>query len=135
MKLFVWKDHDITLADEVFTIPIFKKILKKYDSLDDAMLEFKYIFFMTDFRSDFDDILDEKEKEKEILKTVIAKDVKKLKLDKLTQEAIDFYKKRQMTTSMHLLYDAKFAIGKVRQYLKNVDLELTDAQGKPLHDI
>ena len=135
MKIFKFIDYDLTLEEEVFAIPVFKDILDKYDNFHDAMLEFKYIFFMTDYRSDFDDILDINERRHKVLKDVIGKDVEKLKLDSLTDKAIEFYKERQMTTSLHLLNDARLAVQKVQDYLVNVDLELTDAQGKPIYDI
>jgi hypothetical protein len=135
MKIFRFVDYDLTLDDEVYSIPVFKEVLDKYDNMFDAMLEFKYIFFTTDYRSDFDDILNPKEKSERVLHDVVGKDVDKLKLDEVTERAISFYKERQMTTSLHLLYDARLAVSKVQDYLVNVDLELTDGQGKPIYDI
>ena len=57
------------------------------------------------------------------------------KIDGKIQEAIDWYKKHTITTSTLLLEDTRAAIDKVRQFLREVDLNKTDDKGKPVYTI
>lgn len=45
------------------------------------------------------------------------------------------YKKHVITSSYLLLQDTRIAIDKVREFLRNVDLNATDDKGKPLYTI
>lgn len=134
MKLFKFIDHDLTLEDEALALPVFMNVYKKHDKdMGSAMDEFKYIFFMVDYRSDFDDILDLSVRHTKVIEQVIGHD--NLVIDKITNAAMELYEERQQTASLHLLTDAKYAVGKVQHYLRHVDLDLTDGNGKPIHDI
>ena len=50
-------------------------------------------------------------------------------------EAMDIYKKTTQTSSSLLLEDTRLAIDKLRQFLKDVDLNKCDDKGKPVYPV
>jgi uncharacterized protein YoxC len=60
---------------------------------------------------------------------------KNFKLDKQLEAAIECYKTHIITTSSLLLESTKIAVEKVREFLKNVDLNEEDDKGKPKYTI
>ena len=57
------------------------------------------------------------------------------KIDDKIKDAIEWYKKHTITTSTLLLDDTRAAVDKVRKFLREVDLDKTDKNGKPLYQV
>jgi len=137
MKIFNFVNYEVVVDPIAWTLQPFRAILDKYKKKDKyyAVLEMAYVYFASDWRSDYSTIVNINERKEKILSEVFIKDRDKLKINATTDLAIDFYKEKQETISMGLYEDAKLAVNKIRDYFKTVDLTLMDDQGKPLHDI
>ena len=131
MELFELKDNKVNIHPAAYTIGPFKPILKQAKTK--AIKEMAFIFFFTDYKSDFSDILDPKEKEQEVKKIVELPENWEPSPDVL--KAIEFYKERQRTPSMHLLETALQFTEKLKKYYDEVDLNERDDKGKPIHNI
>lgn len=97
------------------------------------MQQLSVVYFMADPRSSYNYITDLDERLK-MIKEQEGLDAN-FKIDGKIQEAIDWYKKHTITTSTLLLEDTRAAIDKVRQFLREVDLNKTDDKGKPVYTI
>ena len=99
-----------------------------------ALAEMAYIYFMEDFRSDFSDIVDDIEREAEVIKVVgLSEDYKE---DQLVKDAREFYRKRsEEITPLLLLRDAKIVIDRMRAFYREVDFLALDKNGKAKYDI
>lgn len=140
MNLFEMKDYKLQIHPEAYGLQPFKKILDRDKSKDKkiALEELSYIYFMTDYTSDFMNIIDEKERNKEVIKSTIT--IKDWKPDKDVEEALKFYEERQYTIKLGLLWDARHGISKLSHYLRDINFEeneINDKTGevKPKHDI
>ena len=91
------------------------------------------IYFYVDPRSTYNYITNDEERFQAILKQEGLP--KNFTITKEIQEAIDEYKKHCITTSFLLLQDTKIAIDKVREFLRDVDLNKLDDKGKPIYTI
>lgn len=135
MNLFEFKNHDVFITDEVRLIPAFKAVYDKYteDEIEQAITEFKFIFFMTDYRSDFESIVNIDEREEMVLSAVVAGSpfIK----DEITAEAISRYDTTQSTPSMRLVKAGRTSMSKIETFLNDVDLTLMDGNGKPIYSI
>lgn len=135
MKLINFKNYQIEIADEALLVKPIRDLYNKDNSSnkEDFITQCSIIFFMADPRSSYNYIVDEKERFEEIKKQEGLS--KSYKITKDLQAAIDAYKKSVHTTSSLLLEDAKTAVDKVRKFLREVDLTLTDSKGKPVYTI
>jgi hypothetical protein len=141
MNLFqLNSQHNVEINPEAYTLLPFKAIWDRDKSKEKlrANQELAYIYFIADYKSDFSDILDDTEKEVEVIKNCITID--KWKPDKLVNDAIDFYKKRSSTIALTMLEDAKGGIGKLSAYLRNINFNEVEINAKtgdvsPKHDI
>ncbi len=134
MELFVYNKGDIEVSPVLLSMPLFKKIYDRDKSKDKnkAHKEFAYIYFMCDYKSDFNDILDLEIKEKEIINALFDG---KYQADDLVKEGMEFYKKRQETLSSHLLEGAKEAVNKINLFFREFDLNKLDDKGKPIYNV
>ena len=128
-------NNGLDIHPEALVLKPFKDIYKddKSKSKDKAMRELAYVYFYCDYKSDFSDILDEKEKEKEIKLVLELPETWKPSNNVLA--AIEFYKERQKTPSMHLLEAALQFTKKIKDYYNDIDLFETDKNGKYLHNV
>lgn len=135
MKLINFKNYQIEIADEALLVKPIRDLYNKDNSSnkEDFITQCSIIFFMADPRSSYNYIVDERERFEEIKKQEGLS--KSYKITKDLQAAIDAYKKSVHTTSSLLLEDAKMAVDKVRKFLREVDLTLTDDKGKPVYTI
>lgn len=132
MELFELKNNNLDVHPAAYALAPFKPIVNQ-KSKQKVIKELAYIYFMADYKSDFSDLLNEEERSVEV-KTVLelpknwepSDDVKK---------AIEFYKNRQMTPSMHLLEATLKMVEKLKQYYENIDLDERDERGKPVHNV
>lgn len=134
MNLFELNNGVVTFAPQAIVLKPFKDLWDRDKTKDKitATLELSFVYFFCDFKSDFIDIIDEKEREEEIKKILFPN--KKWKSDSKIQEAINFYRTRSETVTTKLLENALSAVDKVSTYLSTVDLNDVDERGKPIHD-
>ena len=106
------------------------------------------VYFYVDPRSSYNYITDDEDRLQAIIKQeglsknfTITKQIAEI-IEELNQrfsrplrEIIEEYKKHCITTSFLLLQDTKLAIDKVREFLRDVDLNKTDDKGKPVYTI
>lgn len=134
MRLVKYENYTITFEPELLLLKPFKRVF----SLDRTKEKDKFMGFMTilyfvyDPRSEFNYIVDDADRLKEVCD---ANGYEVPKFSKDEKDCIDIYRKMTTTTSTLLLQDTKIAIDKVRQFLRDVDLTLTDDKGKPLYTI
>jgi vacuolar-type H+-ATPase subunit I/STV1 len=91
------------------------------------------LYFYADPRSTYNYIVDDEER----LKAIIEQEglPEDFKITEDLDNALQEYKKHTITTSYLLLQDTKIAVDKVRQFLREVNLNETDDKGKPLYTI
>lgn len=137
MNLFEIVNYELIVRPEVWLLTPFANILNKYkgNKKGNAIAEVGYVYYFADYRSDYSSITDIEDRKIKILSEVYAKEGGSIKVDKVTDLAVEFYKERQKTLSILLQQDAKAAINKVRAYFRTVDLMVMDNNGKPIHDI
>lgn len=136
MELFEIKDFELKYSPQAMGITCFKNIFDKDKSKtkDNALKELLFIYYYCDFRSDFIDIKDIEERTKEIkLNIGLSTD---WKIDKVVTEAINFYNKREnSTTEMQLLEAGLEAANKLGEHLKKIELdERNEKTNQPVHD-
>ena len=134
MKLFKYEGYKVVISEEAFALKVFRQIWNRDRSVnkDKAIIELGYIYFMIDPRSDYQYIIDEKERSKAIIEGEGLPS--NWKPDKIVTEAMQFYSSIKSTSAL-LLEDTRVAIDKVRTFLKNVNLEAVDDKGKPIYTI
>lgn len=126
------KDFEIEVSPEALTITPFKKVMEKYTNRYHGILELTFIGFLLNPKSDFADIRDEEKRKEAILLSIDGLD--KIKIDKVTQEAISYYKSRVHTTTTLYLDAALNAIDKLTHYFDDVDFNAVDDRGNPMYD-
>lgn len=134
MKLFTFENYKVNVEPEALMLKPFKAVWDKDKSKDkhNAMLEFAFIYFYTDPRSDYMYILDKNERKQAI------KDgeglPEKWDIDAKLHEAIEFYESFKPITAA-LLEDTRFMVDKLRQWLKDIDMTAVDKNDKPIYTI
>jgi hypothetical protein len=133
MNLFKYEGYKVNISPEAMMLKPFKEIYDrdKSKSKDKAFLELAYIYFYCDPRSDYQYIIDPIDKDKAIREGL---DLLKWKPDKKITEAIEFYNSFKSTSSL-LLEDTRIAVDKLRQMLKDIDLNQVDDKGKPVYTL
>ena len=126
------KDFEIVVSPEALTLIPFKKVMDKYKDPQLGIAELSFIGFLLNPKSDFADIREEGQRKKEILNSMF--NGSKIKLDKITDGAILFYKSRNHTTTTLYLDAALDAIDKLTNYFKDVDFTERDDKGGVLYD-
>lgn len=136
MTGFILKDYVLTVSDELWGLLPFKAILKRDKSRDKdrAIKEMLFIYYYSDIKSDYL-IIDEVHRTEEIIKDIgLPKD---WKVDKVIEEAIEFYKNRSLTVVAKLYMNAMIAANDVADYLLNTKalLEERDKNEKPVYTL
>lgn len=134
MKLIKYEGYNITIEPEMLLIEPFKKIWNRDKSItkNKALSELGFIYFMCDPRSDYQYIIDEEARMNEIKRAEGLTD--NWKPDKELVEAMEYYKSVQPMAAL-LLADTRAAIEKLRQYLKKINLDEKDKNGKPVYSL
>lgn len=122
-KIFDLKDNQVIVKPESLLIYPFSSIWKrdKSKSKEVAYKEIKYIWFFSDFDSPYFEY-DDNEKALLIKEQVLEDN--KYKPDSLILEAIEAYKKLNLTPSMRMLDAINSAIFKMDAYFKDVDFSM-----------
>lgn len=136
MRLFDMINNQIVISEEAYTLTPFKKVWErdKSKTKEVALAELAFIYFMEDFKSDFSDIVNEEDREAEVIHSTDLP--KSWKEDVLVKEAREFYRKRsEEITPLLMLKDAKIVIDRMRDFYRNVDFLALDKNGKAKYDI
>lgn len=139
MKIFTMDNEtfEISISAEALMVKEFKAIVDrdKVKGKPTAMAELSYVWFFADFKSDFSQIIDEKERGNEIVDAVVGLP-KKWSPDALVISAIERYRKLSESVASRLLIDAMTTINNLSKYAKDASGELSKMDGeKPSHDV
>jgi len=131
-KLFDIDRNKIVPNPDVLAIPAMKKIWNrdKSKTKDKAMREIAYVVFLCDFHSPYKD-LRISEKEKIIIEDTFKAD--KWEPDDIIKDAIEVYKKLQVTPSMRLLTASRNSVEKLSDYFDQINFKEIDNFGKPIY--
>lgn len=131
-KLLDIKDGSLTISPEAIGISFLGDIWISDTSKDKskALLDIKYIYYYSDFNSPYF-IYPENERIKYIKEFVTGNSYKP---SKTVLEAIRLYKELNMTPGMKQLEAAYIALSKSEQYLRSVDYNKMDDNGRFLYD-
>ena len=135
MKLVQFDNYKLVISEEALFVKSFRLLWERDETEDksQALLELGFLYFQYDPRSDYMFIEDEVERFNEIReKEGMPEDWEP---DEMVQAAIVDYKFLTQTTSSLLLEDTRYAIGKIRKFLREVDLTEEDDKGKPKYTI
>ena len=134
MKLVRIVNYKLEVEDELLLLKPFKEVYKSDKSKDKIkFFDFLTIVYYTyDPRSDYNYITNEEERLKEVCESN-GLDIPKFNQKEL--DCIELYKQLTTTISSALLKSTRVAIGKVQEFLENLDMYATDDKGKPLYGI
>jgi len=133
MHLVDLVDYKVEPSEELFLIKGFRDLYNddKSDNKEQFFQMLSYVYYMADPRSSLSYVTDEKERMAYVLEQEGIKKLDQKKANILIEE----YKRHIITSSYLLLQDTKFAIDKVREFLRDVDLKALDDKGKPIYTI
>jgi len=120
MNLFQLIEYNLHISEEAYALIPFKKLLDNDKSKDKevAMKELAFIWYLTDIKSDYNYILNPKDKQEEIIKDLNLP--KGWKLNKDVQTAIDFYKDRSKTVSSTILENSLFIANTLSNKMRKI---------------
>jgi hypothetical protein len=131
MDLLTISDNVAIPSPYVLTIEEFSKVVSRDKSKgkDKSTKELAYVYFLCDHKSPFA-IYDEVRRPDEVKLSVFGES--KWAPDATILAACDKYKKLKETSAVRLLKAARESVVKLEKYFKEVDLTLTDDNGKPI---
>ena len=134
IKLFRYEGYTVSVEPEAIMLIPFKRLWDRDKTKDKriAQQECAYIYFMSDPRSDYQYIVDEEQRSKEVIQALGMPT--KWKPDKFIEAALKYYESFK-PASAGLLEDTRIAVNKLRQLLRNIDLEAVDDKGKPIYTL
>lgn len=134
MKLVRITNYKLEVEDELLLLKPFKELYKADKSKEKSkFFDFLTIVYYTyDPRSDYNYITNEEERLKEVC---ISNGLDIPKFNQKELDCIELYKQLTTTISSALLKSTRVAIGKVQEFLENLDMYATDDKGKPLYGI
>lgn len=134
MRLLTYEGYNLTVDPMLLTLKPFKAlwIRDKTVKKERAISEIAYIYFMEDPRSDYQYIIDRDERSKAIKEGEGLKP--SWKPDGTVKEAMKLYASFK-TPSALLLEDTRVAVDKLRQLLRDIDLNAVDDKGKPIYTL
>lgn len=117
MKLLKYEGYKVVIEPELLTLKPFKQIWTRDKTVnkDKALAEIAFIYFMTDPRSDYQYLVDDKERMEAIKEGEGLPP--KWEPDRIVTEAMDFYKSFKPISAL-LLEDTRFMVDKYRKRLK-----------------
>jgi len=134
MSLLNYIDYEIKIKPEALSLLPFKVLWKRDRTKGKvrAIADLSFIYFYKDFRSEFAEIIDEKERFERVAELVYGK--KKFTIPEYLQEALDLYDELQQTASLVLLQNARKSLDNLSKYIANIDFDERDKNGRPIHD-
>lgn len=117
MKLLKYEGYKVVIEPELLTLKPFKQIWTRDKTVnkDKALAEIAFIYFMADPRSDYQYLVDDKERMEAIKEGEGLPP--KWQPDKIVIEAMDFYMSFKPMSAL-LLEDTRFMVDKYRKRLK-----------------
>ena len=117
MKLFKYEGYKITISEEALMLKPFKALWDrdKTKTKEKALMELGYIYFLCDPRSDYQYLVDDKERMEAIKEGEGLPP--KWTPDRIVTEAMEFYKSFKPISAL-LLEDTRFMVDKYRKRLK-----------------
>lgn len=121
--LFTKNKNIISLNPVALYIPAFGAVWEKYEDKNMAEREFAYIYYVSDYKSDYCSYGNDME-------LVVARDImwEGWRPDEITQAAVEKYKDLQNTTSMRFLIWARMGISTVTDYFKSIAILEGDSE-------
>jgi len=132
--LLIVNNHKVIPSEYALSITDFKILYDRDKSKDKskAIKELGYIYFYSDHTSPFI-MYSIKERVQEVIKSVFGED-SKWTPDSKVQTACKTYMKLKETAAVKLLISATASITKLQKYFEDIDLTLTDDNGKPIYN-
>lgn len=134
VKLFKYEGYNLTISEEALILKPFKTLWDRDKTANKgkAIAELGFIYFFCDPRSDYQYITDEASRLEQIKQGEGLPE--KWEPDKKVLDAMEFYNSFK-PASAGLLEDTRAAVNKLRQLLRNIDLEAVDDKGKPIYTL
>ena len=134
MRLLTYEGYNLTIDPMLLTLKPFRNLWERdtSDKKEKAIQEIAYIYFMEDPRSDYQYIIDREERETQIKEGEGLK--KSWKPDKQVLSAMSLYASFKTPAAL-LLEDTRMAVDKLRQLLRNIDLNEVDDKGRPIYTL
>lgn len=134
IRLFKYENYEVKVEPEALLLTPFKILYERDKSKDKSMAkqELAFVYFMKDPRSDYQYIIDERDREKEVIIGLGMSE--KWKPDSAVKDAMMFYE-RFKPISAGLLEDTRIAVNKLRELLRNIDLTEVDKNDKPVYTL
>lgn len=122
MKLLKYEGYKVVIEPELLTLKPFKQIWTRDKTVnkDKALAEIAFIYFMTDPRSDYQYLVDNKERMEAIKEGEGLPP--KWEPDKVVKDAMEFYMSFKPISAL-LLEDTRFMVDKFRAKLRSIDFD------------
>lgn len=129
MKLIEVENYDLRIAPEALLVRPIRKLWNhdRSQRKEQFYKQMSVLFYTYSPSSNYSYIMDEKERLKEVLE---QEGIPDFKPSTEFKEAVEIYKKLNVTASSELLADVKLTIDKVRQVLKSIDFESLEEKDK-----
>ena len=117
IKLFKYEGYKVVISEEAFALKPFRQIWQRDKTVnkDKAIMELGFIYFFCDPRSDYQYLVDDKERMEAIKEGEGLPP--KWTPDRIVTEAMEFYKSFKPISAL-LLEDTRFMVDKYRKRLK-----------------
>ena len=134
MKLIKYEDYQIKIADEAFLVKPIRKLFHqdRSERKERFWQQMALLYFCYSPASNYNYIQDEEERMQEVLSQEGITDFKPTQDFK---DAVEIYKKLNVTPSQKLLDDCLVAANTVGKFLRNINLEEEDRNGKPKYQV
>lgn len=122
MRLFKYEGYKVVISEEAFALKPFRQIWQRDRTInkDRAIMELGFIYFMVDPRSDYQYLVDSKERMEAIKEGEGLPP--KWQPDKMVTEAMNFYMSFKPISAL-LLEDTRFMVDKYRKRLKEQEFD------------
>ena len=129
MKLLEVENYELRVAPEALLVRPIRRLWNqdRTKQKEQFYRQMSVLFYTYSPSSNYSYIIDEKER----MKTVLEQEgILDFKPSAEFKEAVEIYKKLNVTASSELLADVKLTIDKVRQVLKSIDFESLEEKDK-----
>lgn len=129
MKLIEVENYDLRVAPEALLVRPIRRLWNQDRSQrkEQFYKQMSVLYYTYSPSSNYSYIMDERERLKEVLE---QEGISDFRPSAEFKEAVEIYKKLNVTASSELLADVKLTIDKVRQVLKSIDFESLDEKDK-----
>lgn len=134
MNLFKFDSYRVAFSEEALLLKPFRALWEadKTEGKALASQELGYVYFMCDPRSDYMGVASEEERSRAVIEGEGLP--KGWRPSAKVKAAMEFYRGFKPASAI-MLEGIREAVGRQMEYLKNFDLEKTDAAGKPVYTL